>query len=139
MDPNYNFFLSAHCLLLYLSVFLTLEPLFPYVLAQAVPQSCEVERYDEKIEIYHGIYHSSSANASIKMQKLSNLIFQFHCSEAKVISKYLIKKLSLFTLGSNRVTKLDSALKAPNDHFFHSPEFLLIYPSIFQKLDFNIF
>ena len=57
-------------------MFLILEPLFPYVLAQAVPQSCETERYDKKIEIYHGIYHSRSASASIKIQKLSNLILK---------------------------------------------------------------
>ena len=42
-----------------------------------------------------------------KRQKLWNSIFHFNYSEVKVICEYHIKKLSLFTLGTNLLTKLD--------------------------------
>ena len=47
----------------------------------------------------------------------------------------------VIALGTNVVTKscTNSSLIAPNDRFFHSTEYLLVYPSVFQKLDFNVF
>ena len=78
--------------------------------------------------IYNEIYHSWGASANMQTAKIRKFNPQISFPEVRIISKELITKMEIITVGSNlQIILINSSLMVPNDHFFHSAHCLFIY------------